>query len=138
MNAETNKRTIRVIREDALSTGNLALLDGLYSLGYHYHGGETFGELEGSQAFQIVASAFRQAIDGLTEHVVEQIAEGDRVLTRIEGKGTAVGEVLGVAGGGRDIKWTAMVLTRFDEAGLIAEEWIEADALGIVRQLTAS
>lgn len=135
MNTETNKGVIRVVREEALSTGNLALLDGLYASDYRYHGGETFGELEGPEAFKMVAGAFRQAISGMAERVVDQIAEGDRVLTRLAGHGTAVGEVFGVRGHGQDLTWTAMVLTRFNEAGQIAEEWVEADAFGIVSQL---
>ena len=135
MNLSANKATIRRVREEALSTGRLELLHGLYAEDYRYHGGDTFGELEGADAFALVAGDFRQVIEGLNERVVDQIAEADRVLTRVAGSGRAVGEVLGVAGDGRELRWTAMVLSRFDESGRIAEEWVEADALGMVRQL---
>lgn len=138
MDANANKATIRKVREQALSQGRLDLLDGLYADDYRYHGGDTFGELEGPQAFQAVAGGFRQVIEGLTESVVDQIAEGDRVLTRLQGKGKAAGEILGVQGQGQDITWTAMVLSRFNDRGQIMEEWVEADALGMLRQLGAA
>jgi predicted ester cyclase len=134
---QANKDTIRRVREEALSTGRLELLDGFYAEGYRYHGGDTFGELEGRDAFSMVAGGFRQVIEGLTERVVDQVAEGDRVATRLAGRGRAVGEVLGVQGDGREVTWTGMVLSRFDADGRIAEEWVEADAHGIVRQLSA-
>ncbi len=73
MDQQTNKDTIRRVREEALSTGRLDRLDGLYAADYRYHGGETFGELEGRDAFALVAGGFRQAIDGLSERVVDQI-----------------------------------------------------------------
>jgi predicted ester cyclase len=135
MDLQRHKDTIRRVREDALSTGRLELLDGLYAEGYRYHGGETFGELEGRDAFALVAGGFRQVIEGMTERVVDQVAEGDRVATRLAGSGRAVGEVLGVPGNGREVTWTGMVLSRFDAEGRIAEEWVEADALALVRQL---
>lgn len=134
---QRHKDTIRRVREEALSTGRLEQLDGLYTEDYRYHGGDTFGELAGRDAFALVAAGFRQVIEGLSERVVDQVAEGDRVVTRLAGSGRAVGEVLGVPGDGRDITWTAMVLSRFDASGLVAEEWVEADALGIVHQLRA-
>jgi predicted ester cyclase len=135
MDTSANKATIRRVREEALSKGRFELLDGIYAPDYRYHGGDTFGELEGPEAFRMVAGGFRQVIDGLTESVVDQIAEGDRVLTRLSGRGRATGEVLGVRGDGREVTWTAMVLSRFNDEGQIVEEWVEADALGIVRQL---
>ncbi|MGD9894073.1 MAG: ester cyclase [Dehalococcoidia bacterium] len=135
MDANANKATIRRVREEALSQGRFDLLDGVYAPDYRYHGGETFGELEGPEAFKMVAGGFRQVIEGMCESVVDQIAEGDRVLTRLAGRGRAVGEILGVQGKGQDLTWTAMVLSRFNEKGQIVEEWVEADALGLVRQL---
>jgi predicted ester cyclase len=65
------------------------------------------------------------------------VAEGDKVATRIIGLGKAAGELLGVSGNGRPITVTANVLTHFDNAGLIVEEWVEADAYGLLKQLGA-
>lgn len=135
MDTSANKATIRTVREEALSKGRLELLDGLYADDYRYHGGDTLGELEGPEAFKLIAGGYRQMIDGLAESVVDQVAEGDKVLTRLAGHGRAIGELFGVQGNGRAITWTAMVLSRFNDRGQIAEEWVEADTLGLVRQL---
>ena len=46
--SETNKRTIRRVREEALS--NLDLLDGLYTDDYVYHGASFPGDMQGPTA----------------------------------------------------------------------------------------
>jgi predicted ester cyclase len=46
-----------------------------------------------------------------------------------------VGELLGVPGNGREMLGTAFSLVRFNERGEIAEEWVEADVYGMLRQL---
>jgi predicted ester cyclase len=74
-------------------------------------------------------------LDGYRERVVHQVAEGDLVATRLEGKGRVVGELLGVPGNGREMRSTAFSLVRFNGRGEIAEEWVEADVYGMLRQL---
>lgn len=135
MNPEANKTTIRAVREEAVSKGRHELLDGLYADDYRYHGGNTFGELEGRDAFKLLLGGLSQVLADHQERVVDQIAEGDRVCTRIEGNGRVIGELFGIQGGGRPVTLSAMVISRFNERGQIAEEWVIADALDMVRQL---
>ena len=67
---------------------------------------------------------------------MDQIAEGDRVVTRLSGSGRHTGPVLGAAPTGRRLQWTAIVISRFVD-GKIAEEWVEFDALSLLQQLGA-
>ena len=65
-----------------------------------------------------------------------QIAEGDKVVTRLSGSGRHTGELMGAAPTGKTIKFTAVVISRF-VGGKIAEEWAEFDALSFLQQLGA-
>jgi predicted ester cyclase len=134
--SERNKAIIKRIREEAVgrSGPDLDVLDGLYSPNYRYHGG-AFGEMSGADAFKNLLQGMSAVLDEYRETVVDQVAEGDRVATRLKGRGRVVGELLGVPGNGREITATAFSLTKFNDAGLIEEEWVEADVFGMLKQL---
>jgi predicted ester cyclase len=130
--SEQNKKVIRIVREQAPT--NLSMLDGLYTDDYVYHGIPLLGDLNGAAAFKSMFAGFIQAISGFREKVEEQIAEGDRVVTRLSGSGRHTGEVMGAAPTGNELKWTAVIISRFVD-GKIAEEWVEFDALSFLQQL---
>jgi predicted ester cyclase len=135
--SEANKRTIRMVREEAMSTGRLDKLDGLYTDDYVYHGIPMLGDLRGPTAFKDLARGFIDALSGLQERVEDQVAEGDKVVTRISGRGQHTKELMGAAPSGNSLRWTAMIMSRFVD-GKIAEEWAEFDALSFSQQLSAS
>ena len=132
--SEANKRTIRMVREEAMRRGKLHKLEGLYTGDYVYHGIPMLGELRGPTAFKELASAFIDAVSEFQETVEDQIAEGDKVATRISGRGLHTGEVMGATPTGKKLTWSALVLSRFVD-GKIAEEWVELDGLSLLQQL---
>jgi predicted ester cyclase len=95
------------------------------------------GDLRRPTAFRDLIAGFIDAVSGFQETVEDQIADGDKVVTRISGRGTHTGELMGVAPSGNQLKWTAIVVSRFVGAK-IAEEWAEFDALSFSQQLGAS
>lgn len=129
-----NKKTIRTVREEALSKRRLDLLDGLYTDDYVYHGPALVGDLHGPTAFKEMAAGFVEPIDGFRETVEAQVAERDVVVTRLKGSGRHTGELMGAAPTGKELEWTAMILSRFED-GKIAEEWAEFDALHLLQQI---
>ena len=66
--------------------------------------------------------------------VEEQIAQGDKVLTRFEWTGTHRGAFLGVPATGRPVKVWGMVIDRLQE-GRIKDTRILMDSLGLMMQL---
>lgn len=136
--SDRNKATIRRVREELLSSHNLAPLDSLYADDYVYHGPPMLGDVRGQSAFRQVAAPFIEGVPDLREQVVDQIAEGDRVATRLIGGGTHTGTLMGVAGSGKPMTWSAIVISRFTEDGTIAEEWVEFDFLNVVTQIGAA
>ena len=132
--ADQNKKTIRMLREQAPT--NPSVLDGLYTDDYVYHGIPLLGDLKGPAAFKAMFTGFTGAISDFREEVVDQIAEGEKVVTRLSGSGRHTGELMGAAPTGKTIKFTAVVISRF-VGGKIAEEWVEFDALSFLQQLGA-
>ena len=122
--SDKNKATIRTIREQAVgrSGSDLDVLNGLYSGGYRYHGG-AFGELEGADAFKNLLEGMSGVLEGYREKVVDQVAEGSTVVTRIAGRGRALADLPGIAANS-DFEMSAVSFAVFDADGRVAEEWV--------------
>lgn len=86
-----------------------------------------------------VKANFQQYIDAFSDAritVDDQFAEGDRVATRWTGRGTHSGEIAGIAATGKEVTVSGLTFTRL-EGGLVVEEWINWDTLGMLVQLGA-
>ena len=58
----------------------------------------------------------------------------DKVVTRLTGRGTHRGEFLGIPATGRPVEVTSVGIDRI-AGNRIAERWLVADVLGLMRQL---
>ena len=87
-------------------------------------------------------AALRAAFDDFRIEREQVIGEGNRLAARTVFSGTfarpftqsPVGEL---PPNGKPVRWVVQNLFRFDEAGRLAEEWIESDSRVLVEQLTA-
>ena len=93
--------------------------------------------LRGAQTVQENILWFRNAVADLTCPIEDQVAEGDKVVSRWTVRGTHQGEFFGVAGTGNRVEFTGCQIDRFDKRGKIVEEWAEFDLLGAMRQMGA-
>jgi predicted SnoaL-like aldol condensation-catalyzing enzyme len=82
---------------------------------------------------QLVGSMFAGFPD-LEFEVGDQIAEGDRVLHTLTGRGTHQAEFMGIPPTGRRVEVTGMNINRI-AGGKIAESWGVIDILGLLQQL---
>jgi steroid delta-isomerase-like uncharacterized protein len=80
--------------------------------------------------------AFLAAFPDIAHQVQDQIAEGDRVATRIVVHGTHKAELMGIPVTGNEMSITATNTFRVDR-GKIAEQWVNSDGLGMLIQLGA-
>jgi len=94
------------------------------------------GQGPGIEGLKDVLRGMRTAFPDLYFGIEEQIAEGDKVLTRFEWTGTHRGEFLGVPATGRPVKVWGMVIDRFHE-GRIKETRIIMDIFGMMMQMGA-
>jgi steroid delta-isomerase-like uncharacterized protein len=94
------------------------------------------GQGPGLEGLKDVLRGMRTAFPDLYFGIEEQIAEGDKVLTRFEWTGTHRSEFLGVLATGRPVKVWGMVIDRFQD-GRIKETRIIMDIFGLMMQLGA-
>jgi steroid delta-isomerase-like uncharacterized protein len=96
------------------------------------------GQKSDREGYKHGLSEDRKAFSDLEITIEDQIAEGDKVMTRYRWRGThARGRFLGVPATGRRIEATAIVVHRI--AGRkVKEEWSASDTLAMLRQLGAA
>ena len=133
MSAEANKALVRRFYEE-IDKGNLAAMDELVAEDYVDHSPPPFpglasGRAGVKQAFEI----FWEATPGYHE-IGDQIAEGDKVVTRLTAYGSHEGDLPGIPRTGNRLVTTATVIHRIAE-GRLAEKWSGKDELGFLRQL---
>ena len=133
MSVEGNKALVRRFYEE-IDSGNLDAMDELVAEDYVDHSPPPFlglasGRAGLKQAFEI----FWKATPG--EHRIEdQIAEGDKVVTRLTAVGRHEDDLPGIPRTGADLKMTATVVHRI-ESGKLVEKWSDKDVLGFLQQL---
>ena len=112
----------------------LEVADELFSPDYQDHLPKAPGAPTGLDGFRWFVQHRRGAFPDLHVQVLDQIAEGDKVLSYVSFHGTQTGPFMGHPPSGREMTATAMVLTRFEE-GRNCEGWVEIDRAGMMRQL---
>ena len=95
--------------------------------------GEDIVGIEGLAQF---VSMMRSAFPDLRITVEDDMAEGDKVVTRWTGQGTHQGELMGIAPTGNQVTMTGITIHRIED-GKIVEEWENWDALGLMQQIGA-
>ncbi|WP_348262932.1 ester cyclase [Telmatobacter sp. DSM 110680] len=94
------------------------------------------GQGPGLEGLKDVLRGMRTAFPDLYFGVEEQIAEGDKVLTRFEWTGTHQSDFLGVPATGRPVKVWGMVIDRLEQ-GRIKDTRIIMDIFGLMMQIGA-
>ena len=138
MSAEGNKATVRRLMKESLGGGKPELVDDLLDPDFvRCDPYIEAGEVRGTQTVKENIVWFRNAFPDLRCTVEEQVAEGDRVVSRWTLRGTHEGDFFGVAPTGNRVEFTGIQIDRFDESGKIVEERAEFDLLGAMRQMGA-
>ena len=136
--SEENKATVRRLLEEGFSQGHTEVVDEVLNPNFIcYDPNSQSGEIRGSETIKGEIEYFRNAVPDLTYTIEDQIAEGDKVVTRYTVSGTHQGEFFGVGATGERITMSGIMIDRFDEDGKMVEEWPEYDLLGVMQQLGA-
>jgi predicted ester cyclase len=133
--SEENKALVRRVME-SWNKRNMTLMDDLLDPGYVYHG-VVEGKIAGVEAMkQFLTSLYAVWPD--VQHVIqEQLAEGDKVVTRFKSTGTPQVEFMGVKPSGKSATVDEVTISRI-AGGRIVEDWNTWDFLGLLRQLGAA
>jgi steroid delta-isomerase-like uncharacterized protein len=128
-----HKEIVRRFIEEVLNIGNIE------ASGKFFHDDMVEqvplpGQGPGIEGLKTVLRGFSSAFPDMRWTVEEQIAEGDKVMTRFEWTGTHRGVFLGVPATGRPVKVWGIVIDRLQN-GKIKDTRIIMDTLGLMMQL---
>src|SRR5215211_2184508 len=120
---EENKALVRRWWDET-NKGNLAIVEELCAPDYVDHNPPLPGMPAGNQGVRQANVALREAFPDTVHVIQDQIAEGDKVVTRLLGRGTFRGAIAGIS------------VHRL-AGGKLVEHWAQADLLGFLQQLGA-
>ena len=135
MSPEENKAIVRRWFAET-DRGNLAVVDELCAPDYIDHSPPLpdmpHGNAGVRRANEILWTAFPDTV-----HIIDdQIAEGDKVVTRLRGRATFRGEILGIPPNGNVVEITGISIHRLVD-GKLVEHWANADVQSFLQQLQA-
>ena len=138
MSTEQNKMLVRRWFKEVLEQRNLALADELFSADYANHDPQTppSGAPRGPQVAKAIVATYKGAFPDATYSLEEQLADGDRVVTRWSVQGTHTGSLFGMPPTGKKVHATGITIDRIAN-GKIVESYSNADMLGPLQQIGA-
>ena len=131
--SEENKAVARREIEELFGRGNFDAANDIYHPDYVGHE-PTFGVVHGVEGAKQFAATYRQAFPDIQTTMEDQVAEGDKVVTRFTSRGTHQGELWGIPATGRKVEVRSVSTNRI-EGGKIVEHWTSNDRLGMMQQL---
>ena len=129
-----NKAVMRRIYEEFWNQGNFDAMDEIVSPDYVLHVPTPPGAPSGRKGLQWVIQMYRAAFPDIHVQIEDQLAEGDKVMTRITIQGTHQGQFMQIPPTNKEVLFTAIVVTRFKD-GRNVEGWGELDRFGLMQQL---
>ena len=133
--SDQNKAIVRKLYE-AMSTGNVGLVDDLIASNFVDHEGLPGIDTNGPAGFKRLVSAFRAAFPDLKISAEDMIADGDKVAVRAVMRGTHKGEFMGVPATGKKFEIAGIDIIRF-AGGKAVEHWGITDNMSMMQQLGA-
>jgi predicted ester cyclase len=131
MTLEQNKAIVRGYLNEVVNHGNLAAFDTYFSKDVVFNGSGDFKQrLTRLLAVNTAFPDHRLTIE-------DQIADGDKVATRVTFQGTHQGKFNGIAPTGKVLKYSGLAIDRIAD-GKVVEMWHTASPLGLLQQITAA
>lgn len=136
MSTDANKELVRRFYR-AIDNGDLDAMDELVAEDYIDHSPPPFpGFASGRKGLKQAFRLFWDTTPG-THRIEDQIAEDDKVVTRLTAHGVHEGDLPGIPATGHQLTVTATVIHRI-ENGKLVEKWSNKDVLGLLQQLGAT
>lgn len=126
----TRKARVALLFEEIITNNRLELADEIFAPHFYW---PQF-DLHGPEGVRTWVRAFRTAFPDMQDHVMEQIEEGDMVVSRLRCVGTQDGLFRGLPPSGRKADFTAIGIDRF-EGDMIVERSAWFDIADLMRQL---
>jgi steroid delta-isomerase-like uncharacterized protein len=133
--SDQNKALARRSIEEIWNRGNLAVINELVAPNATFHDASVpGGKFTGPEGMKQFVQIYREAFPDVRLTINDQVAEGDKVVTRWTATGTHKGQLMGIAPTGKHATVTGVDIDRY-ENGKVVEGWASYDMLGMLQQL---
>ena len=129
---EQNKALVRRIFEEGINQNKQGVFDELIALSYVNR--DIPAPTPGPVGFKMVIGMFLAAFPDMRVTIEEELAEGNKVITRGYFTGTHKGDFQGIPPTGKQIK-VKYIDIWLVENGKLVENWVRLDELGMMQQL---
>ena len=129
---EQNKALVRRIFEEGINQNKQGVFEELIAPSYVNH--DVPAPTPGLEGFQMVIGVFLAAFPDMRVTIEEELAEGDKVITRGYFTGTHKGDFQGIPPTGKQIK-VKYIDIWLVENGKLVENWVRLDELGMMQLL---
>lgn len=138
MSTEQNKATARRWFLDIIAQGQLAIVDEIFAANHVIHDPHAppSGWPNGPEGLKMVVTGFGGSFTNWNITIDDQIAEGDKVVTRWTASATHTGPLQGMLPTGNTVRVTGVNVARF-AGSKIAESWFNFDMLSLLQQIGA-
>ncbi len=136
MTPEEMKAVVTRQTEEGWNRGNMAVFDEVFAPNVVFH--HPTNPQQDREGLKKHITAVRTSYPDMHFTIHDLVAEGDKVVARWTYEGTDTGGSVAFGGTpptGKHVKFTGISICRF-EGGKIADQWTEADYLGLRKQLT--
>jgi steroid delta-isomerase-like uncharacterized protein len=133
--AEANKALVRRWFQET-DLGNLDIIDELLPEDYLDHNPPLPDLPPGREGVRRSVMLLRSAFPDAVHTIEDQIAEGDKVMTRLTTRATFLGECLGYQPTGKVVQISGIAVHRVID-GRLVEHWAHMDMTGFMQQIGA-
>jgi steroid delta-isomerase-like uncharacterized protein len=132
MDLEQNKEIVRSYLDEIVNRGNLAALDSYLSEDVVFNNAKGF-----KQRFPAIRQAIHDAFPDHHLTIQDQVAEADKVVTRVTFHGTHQGPFNGIAPTGKRVEWSGIAMDRIAN-GEVVEMWHLQNTTSLMQQIGAA
>jgi steroid delta-isomerase-like uncharacterized protein len=129
----TNVEIVRRFFEEVFNEGNLDVIDRMFTRDFILSHPEP-GYGSDLKTLKAMTVAYRTAFPDLQMKIEDEVTEGNKVAIRFSARGTHLGPMADIPPSGKIIDMRGIAIYRI-ENGRIAQDWVEYDELGMLRQM---
>jgi steroid delta-isomerase-like uncharacterized protein len=132
--SEQNKALMRRTVEELWNRANFAILQEVVGDDFVIHASKPEEEIHGVEGAKQFVNMLHNAMPDIHFTIVDQVAEGDRVVTRWTAQGTHKGELMGIPPTGKQVTLSATDIDRIAD-GKVVECWTTLDGAAMMQQM---
>src|SRR5260370_3266368 len=135
MSTEENNEIVRHFVEEAQSRGNISSVDQFLTTGCVDHGG-LFGLPPTREGVKQLFTMLRTAFPDLHVTIHDQVAEGNKVVSRKTFHGSHQGELMGSPATGKQVAFDVIDILQLAD-GKITDHWVVLHQLALLQPLAS-